>query len=204
MSASQDDDASGRNVDLLARLLRLHDLDMLLDAFSQGQINRDRLTKESASNFQRNLGSFIRALAEHDPGAAHEVGQLLRDRIDEFLSGLDRRPGSTTAGPMRSEGFKDRDDGVLLREFVILTALTRTNDAIRSAQIFGLVRQFDGKVQDQAITAHLARMLKAGVADKARKGRYNAVAASVPHLGALTREIEARGLPLPTVPHLED
>ncbi len=204
MSASQDDDASGRNVDLLARLLRLHDLDMLLDAFSQGQIDRTQLTKESASNFQRNIGSFIRALAEHDPGAAQDVGQVLRDRIDEFLGGLERRTGAIAVSPARSEGFKDRDDSVLLREFVVLTALTRTNDAIRSAEIFKLIRLFDAKVQDQAITAHLARMLKAGLAEKLRKGRYSAVPASADHLGALTREIEARGLALPTVPRLDD
>ncbi len=200
MDADKDDDGTARTIELLTQLLSHNDIDALLASFSKGEIGQDRIVGELAVRYQRGIGSAVQALAEHNKEAAQQLGERLRDRLDEFLTGLAKRDLSHVnplPKPHRSESFRDRDDAVLLREFVILDAFAKTNAAFKSAEIFALVRQLNGSVQDDAITAHLARMLKLGVIGKERKGRYNAVPRGADHLAALISEIEARGLPRP-------
>ncbi|MFM9939694.1 MAG: hypothetical protein ACKVP7_09380 [Hyphomicrobiaceae bacterium] len=202
MAANRDDDANARAIELLTQLLSHDDLDALLASFTRGEIEKDRIVNELAARYQRGIGSAVQALAEHDKEAAQQLGLRLRDRLNEFLAGLGQRdtPSSQkTAKLNRSESFKDRDDAVLLREFVILKALAKTDAAFKSAEIYALVRQYNPNVQDDAITAHLGRMLKLGVIGKERKGRYSAVPGGAEHLAALSDEIEVRGLPQPTI-----
>lgn len=205
MASPRDDDASARAIELLAKMLSAKDLDALVAAFSGGEINSDRVVNELAARYQLGIGSAAQALAEHDAKAAQQLGERLRQRVDEFLAGLAARNAPLPEkGPPSpgAESFKDRDDAVLLREFVILRALSRTDAALRSSEIFTLVRKFSGNAHDEAITAHLARMLKQGVIGRERKGRYNSVPAGAEQLNSLTAEIEARGLRLPQLPNI--
>lgn len=200
MVANRDDDANARAIELLAKMLSTKDLDQLVAAYSSGAISSDRVVNELAARYQMSIGSAAQALAEHDAQAAELLGQRLRARVDEFLAGLAGRTGKPdvkVAAPSATDGLKDRDDAVLLREYVILKTLARTNGALRSSEIFATVNKFGGESHDEAITAHLARMLKQGVIGRERKGRYNAVPAGSSHLRALATEIEARELRLP-------
>ena len=205
MSSDQDNEVNARTLELLTRLLGENDLDALLNTYAKGDLTEDQIVTELAVRYQRGIGSAVRALAEHNQSAAKQLGERLRNRIEEFLSSLpdrgtpkpDDRPRQVVAS---METFKDRDDAVLQREYVILKALAGRNGSLRSATIFDVVRSVVDGVQDEAITAHLGRMVKAGVIGRARKGRYNAVAQGDTHLQGLTSEIEARGLPLPALP----
>lgn len=205
MSFDRQDEGNARAVELFAQWVKSNDLDALLAAYSRGEISDERIISEIAARYQRSIGSAVQALAEHNRAAAQQIGERLKDRIDELLDGLARRDAplavqKSRAKPSTTEALKDREDAVLLREHTILAALAKTNSAMKSAEIFELLRLLDPALQDEAITAHLARMHKAGVLGKQGKGRYHAVPAGSVHMQALVSEIEARGLGLPRLP----
>jgi DNA-binding transcriptional ArsR family regulator len=204
MVAGQNDDPNARLADLISRLAEDKSLDALLAAFARGDLTEDQIVTEIAVRYQRSIGSAAQALAEHNKIAAKQLGERLRGRIDEFLKSLADRDTAGSAKPQRPAGmdsFKERDDAVLLREFVILKALARQgNQSLKSASIFAMVNQTLDGAQDEAITAHLARMVKAGLVGKERKGRYNQAPQGAVHLTDLVSEIEARGLKLPALP----
>ena len=203
MVDSKENGSGALAIELLTRKLSDSDIDMLLAAYAKGEITEDRIVGELAVRYQRGIGSAVQALAEHNKGAAQQLGERLRNRINEFLSNLsDRDTAPVESGPAQpaSENFKDRDDSVLLREYVILKSLSKRNEPLKSATIFEIVRMFISGDQDQAITAHLARMVKAGIIGKERKGRYNAVQQGPAHVARLASEIEARGISLPVMP----
>lgn len=205
MSFDRQDEAAARAVEMFAQWVKSDDLDALLAAYARGEITDDRIINEIAARYQRGIGSAVQALAEHNKAAAQQIGERLKGRIDEMLDGLARREVSafapkTRAKPSPADALKDRDDAVLLREHVILAALAKTNSALKSAEIFEHLRTFDPGLQDEAITAHLTRMHKAGFIGKQGKGRYHAVPAGAVHMQSLVLEIEARGLNLPKLP----
>lgn len=205
MSSDRQDEASARAVEMFAQWVKSNDLDALLAAYARGEISDERIINEIAARYQRGIGSAVQALAEHNKAAAQQIGERLKGRIDEMLDGLARRDVSAPASkprlkPSAPDALKDRDDAVLLREHIILTALAKTNAALKSADIFEHLRTFDPVLQDDLITAHLARMHKAGFIGKQGKGRYQAVPSGAAHLQLLAEEIEARGLRVPKAP----
>lgn len=205
MSSDRQDEASARAVEMFAQWVKSNDLDALLAAYARGEISDERIINEIAARYQRGIGSAVQALAEHNKAAAQQIGERLKGRIDEMLDGLARRDVSAPASkprpkPSAPDALKDREDAVLLREHIILTALAKTNAALKSADIFEHLRTFDPVLQDDLITAHLARMHKAGIIGKQGKGRYQAVPSGAAHLQLLAEEIEARGLRVPKAP----
>ncbi len=202
MSTPTENDATIALVEMVKQLLQeKEDSRKLLAAFGRGEISSEQIVAQLASQYQTGIGGAVRALAEHDRGAAKQLGERLRDRLDSFLVELGANvplPAAKPARDARTDGFKDRDDDVLMREYVMLKALTKSDEPIRSASIFGAVKAlFDG-VSDETITAHLVRLHKAEIVGKERKGRYHGIARSQAHLAGLKAEIEARGLKLPT------
>jgi hypothetical protein len=200
-----DDDGSVKKLD---RLVELLDSELLVASFVRGDLTREQLINALAARYQASVGTAVNTLAEHDKELAQQVGIRLRRRVNELLETLERRdtePDSLARPrekPAKADMLKDRDDAVLLREYAILKALSKTNEAFKSSELFKLVRTLFAGVLDDAITAHLVRMAKAGVIGKERKGRYNSVPAGAEHMQALAQEIEARGLKLPEVPPL--
>ena len=188
-------------VKLVAQLVEERgDTRRLLAAFARGELTNEQVVNELAAQYQTGIGGAVRALAEHDKEAAQQLGARIRSRLDSFMSELAAADGPAARAahrPANADGFKDRDDAVLLREYVILSALVQSNDSVRSASIFEAVKAVDEEINDETITAHLARLLKAQIIGRQRKGRYHGIAQSQTHLAALMREIEARGLALP-------
>jgi hypothetical protein len=201
MTNPPDNDATAALAELVKQLLQeKHDARQMLAAFGRGEISSDQIVAQLAAQYQTGIGGAVRALAEHDKAAAKQLGERLRDRLDSFLSELgagEPPPQPRPARTVRTDGFKDRDDDVLLREYVMLKTLTRSDEPVRSAAIFTAVKALLGGVGDEAITAHLVRLQKADIIGKERKGRYHGIARSQTHLAALEAEIEARGLRLP-------
>lgn len=201
MATPTDTDATAALTELVRQLLQeKDDARKLLAAFGRGEISTDQIVAQLAAQYQTGIGGAVRALAEHDKAAAKQLGERLRDRLDNFLreiGGSETPPSAKPAREPRPDGFKDRDDDVLLREYVMLKTLTRSDEPVRSAIIFAAVKDLLGKAGDEAITAHLVRLQKAEIVGKERKGRYHGIARSQTHLAALEAEIEARGLKLP-------
>ncbi len=206
MVADRNEDVNARLVELLSQLLAADDTDALLASFARHEIDKDRIVAEFAARYQRGIGSAVRELAEHDAAAAELVGRRIRDRLDAFLDELGRRDGADERRqPPQQDNLKARDrDDVLLREYVILSAVKRTNEALRSAQLSALVSQVCGETSDSIITAHLQRLLGAGLIGRERKGKYHGVTAGAQHLAALVAEMGARHKRLPIVPPLAD
>lgn len=199
-------------VELVAELVREKDeTRRLLAAFSRGEISSEQIVDDLAAHYQLGVASTVQALAEYDAGAAQQLGERLRGRLDSALAELasrDRprptRPAPDETGPATSiAAFRDRDDTVLLREYVLVSALVGRNDAVRSADLIRIAKRREERLSDEAVTAHLIRLHNAGIIGKERKGRYNGTLESRSHLEALTREIEARGLRLPQRAALE-
>jgi hypothetical protein len=204
MSVDRQDEATARAVEMFTQWVKSNDLDALLAAYARGEITDERIINEIAVRYQRGIGSAVQALAEHNKAAAQQIGERLKGRIDEMLDGLARRDAAAAAQKPRAKAsgtdtLKDRDDAVLLREHLILSALSKTNAALKSAEIFEHLRKFDASLQDDVITAHLARLHKAGMIGKQGKGRYHSAPGGAVQLLALASEIEARALPLPAV-----
>lgn len=204
MSSSRKDNTAARAVEVIAQFVSNNDLDELRASYARGEITQDELVNEIAARYQRGIGSAVQAVAEHDKALAVQIGERLRDRIEEQLTMLSNRGSLASrrepkrAGP---EALKDRDDDVLIREYLILRALTKGNASpFRTAEILALVHQFEPGAQENSVTAHLTRMFNAGLLEKASKGRYNAVPASKAHMAALADAIEQRGLQLPAQP----
>lgn len=202
MSVDRQDEATARAVEMFTHWVKSNDLDALLAAYARGEITDERIINEIAVRYQRGIGSAVQALAEHNKAAAQQIGERLKGRIDEMLDGLARRDAAAQKPRAKASGtdtLKDRDDAVLLREHLILSALSKTNAALKSAEIFEHLRKFDASLQDDVITAHLARLHKAGLIGKQGKGRYHSAPGGAAQLLALASEIEARALPLPAV-----
>lgn len=201
MSPKRQSDANEQALDLFAQWLRFNDLDALLAAYARGEITDDHIVNEIAVRYQRGIGSAVQALAELNKAAAQQTGERLKQRLDEMLDGLARRSNAPLAArkPTTPETFNDREDNVLLREYVILTALAKSDAELRSAEIFALLRKFDAALDDATVTSHLVRLHKAGIIGKLGKGRYHSSPKGASHLKALLLEVETRGLKLPMV-----
>lgn len=202
MSESPELETLGSLVAIVTQLLKEKtEAADLVEAFRRGEISREEVVSRLASHYQKGLGATVRELAEHNKEAAQQIGQRLRTRLDSFLAELaDSNAALQPGAPdrQRSEiAFRDRDDAVLLREYVIIRSLIQSDESMRSASIFEAVRAEGIDAKDQAITAHLARLLDAHIVGKERKGRYHGIAESRTHLAALRAEIEARGLKVP-------
>lgn len=193
-------------VELVAGLVREKDeTKHLLAAFSKGEISSEQIVNELASRYQMGIGSAVQALAELDGAAAQQLGERLRTRLDSALAeiasrGHSRKSSSQegTAAPASGIAMlKERDDAVLRREYVLLSALGSRNEAVKSGDLIKAAQQHEAGLSDEAVTAHMIRLLNAGLIGKERKGRYHGTPACRSHLEDLAREIEARGLALP-------
>ena len=206
MPVGDSSDSIAALVGLLAGLVREKDeTQRLLTAFSKGEIGSEQIVNELAARYQLGIGGAVQALAEHDKAAAQQLGERLRLRLDSALAEIAGRGGPPRAKPTESIPapvagvtiLRDRDDSVLRREHVLISALSGRNDAVRSADLIKAAKAFEQGLTDEAVTAHLIRLLNAGIIGKERKGRYHGTAESRSHLADLAREIEARGLELP-------
>lgn len=193
-------------VDLVAELVReKEETKRLLAAFAKGEIGREQIVEELASRYQLGIGSAVQALAEHDGAAAQQLGERLRSRLDSALAEIASRGNpsksrSQDASPAPASSLamlKERDDAVLKREYVLLSAMSSRNEAVRSADLIKAAQKQEPGLSDEAVTAHLIRLLNAGIIGKERKGRYHGTPLSRGHLDDLAREIEARGLTVP-------
>jgi DNA-binding transcriptional ArsR family regulator len=201
MAAPLENETFSRLLELVTQLLReKEDSKDLLSAFSRGDLSSEQIVNALAARYQTGIGGAVRALAEHNKDAAQQLGERLRNRLDGFLAELAAGENAPATKPLRAsvyDGFKDRDDSVLRREYVMMKLLASSNDAMRSASIFETVKAVDVDVQDEAITAHLSRLVKAGLIGRERKGRYHGLPHGISHVAALVSEIEARGLKVP-------
>lgn len=194
-------------VELVAELVReKEETKRLLASFAKGEIDREQIVDELASRYQMGIGSAVQALAEHDGAAARQLGERLRSRLDSALAEIASR-GSPSKSRSQDNAppptgsialLKDRDDAVLKREYVLLSAMSGRNEAVKSADLIKAAQKQEAGLSDEAVTAHLIRLLNAGIIGKERKGRYHGTPLSRGHLDDLAREIEVRGLTLPT------
>ncbi len=201
-------------VELVSELVREKDeTRRLLSAFSKGEYSPDQIVNELASRYQMGIGGAVQALAEYDRDAAQQLGERLKSRLDSALADIASRTPSVRAGktdgeqPAQAVGiasFKEREDPVLRREYVLLSALSGRNTAVRSGDLIKAAQAIEPDLSDEAVTAHLIRLHNASIIGKERKGRYSATPESNKHLGLLVREIEARGINLPPKPSLPE
>lgn len=206
MASASDADSLTRLVELVAGLVRekgeKDDAHDLIARFGRGEISSEQIIKELSAQYQLGIGGAVRALAEHDQETAKLLGERLRSRLDGVLADLGQ--GAPAAGlanpPKAASQFKDRDDDVLRREYVILKLLANRNAEVRTAAILAAIQAYDATVTEVALTAHLARLVKAGTIARERKGRYRGSPSIGPQLTALANEIESRQLKLPKAP----
>lgn len=199
MSSNADRDLS-KLVALVAEMVReKEETRRLLNELGRGSVTADALVKHIASEYQTEIGGAVRGLAAHDKAAAQRLGEQLRDHIDVFLAelGSGPRPSAKPAVRKKADRFKDKTDAVLIREYVLVKALTVSDQPLQSGEIYDLVRAADGGLKYDAMTANLARLANAEVIGKERKGRFHGVAQSHAYLKDLKAEIEARGLSPP-------
>lgn len=206
MASASDADSLTRLVELVAGLVRekgekdeTHDL---IARFGRGEISSEQIIKELSAQYQLGIGGAVRALAEHDQETAKLLGERLRSRLDGVLADLGQSaPAPGLASPPKAASqFKDRDDDVLRREYVILKLLANRNAEVRTAAILAAIQAYDATVTEVALTAHLARLVKTGTIARERKGRYRGSPLIGPQLTALANEIESRQLKLPKAP----
>ncbi|MEQ1715983.1 MAG: hypothetical protein ABL907_08370 [Hyphomicrobium sp.] len=179
----------------------------LLTAFSNGEISSEQIVNELSARYQTGVGAVVQALAEFDKNAAQQLGERLRLRLDSALaeiasrgSGPKQVPGKLAEAPTQQSGmptFKDRSDVVLLREYALVSALSSSDQDAKAADLIRAAKAFEPEVTAEAVTAHLLRLVNAGVLGRERKGRYHGTADSRRHFQDLTNEIEARRLRLP-------
>ncbi len=201
-------------VELVSELAREKDeTRRLLSGFSKGEYSPDQIVDELASRYQMGIGGAVQALAEYDRDAAQQLGARLRSRLDSALADIASRTPQSRA--RRTEGeppptaagiaaFKEREDAVLKREYVLISVLSGRNTAVRSGDLIKAAQAMEPELSDEAVTAHLIRLHNAGIIGKERKGRYSATQDSQKHLVQLVREIEARGMELPPKPSITD
>lgn len=206
MSTSPDTVLIQLIAELLGQLKKRQDAGELVDAYGRGELTTTEIVQKLAAQYQSGIGGAVRGLAELNKDAAVQLGELLRNRLDVCLAELETGPGRAgKPAPRKREAvsFKDRDDAVLLREFALVAALTRSDEEVRSAQLFEIAAAVaaaaNDKITNEAVTAQLGRLVDQDVVGKVRKGRYHGTAQSKAHLASLKAEIEARGLALPAV-----
>ncbi len=212
MPPSVSSDSISALVELVAELVREKDeTRRLLAEFAKGGISSEQIVNELAARYQSGVGGAVQALAEHDKDAALQLAERLRTRLDSALAeiasrGRPQRASSADNATGQSVGIavlKDRDDVVLCREYVLVSAVSAGNVAARSADLIRAAKAIEQGLSDEAVTAHLIRLVNAGIIAKERKGRYHGTALSRRHIADLTSEIEARGLRLPPLPTIE-
>lgn len=207
MPADHGSDSISALVSLVAELVREKDeAKRLIGAFAKGEISSEQIVNDLASRYQLEVAGTVSALAEHDPVAAEHLGQRLRLRLDSTLADIANRSmsapraaGGAVETPPNSgvTSLKEREDDVLLREHVLLTAICGRNEPARAADLIKAAKDFEANLSNEAVTAHLIRLVNADIVGKERKGRYHGTLQSRKHLEQLEREIEARGLRLP-------
>lgn len=170
----------------------------LLARFGRGELTREQVINELAARFQLDIGASVQALAEYDKDAAQQLGTRLKGRLDAALVEIGRRRSTETPSPQPTS-FVDRDDDVLRREYVIVTKLLSHNGAVKTADLISAARAIEPGITDEAVTAHLNRIVPTGGIAKVAKGRYQRGPETQAHREGLIKEIEARRLDLPTV-----
>lgn len=201
-------------VELVSELVREKDeTRRLLGAFSKGEYSPEQIVNELAARYQMGIGGAVQALAEYDKDAARQLGERLKLRLDSALADIASRPSPSQTRRTGSEqqpsaigiaALKERDDAVLRREYVLLSALSGRNTAVRSGDLIKAAQALEPELSDEAVTAHLIRLHNAEIIGKERKGRYSATPESNRHLAHVANEIEARGMKLPPRPTLGD
>lgn len=203
MASPPDAESLTRLVELVAGLVReKEETRELIARFGRGEITSEQIVSELSAQYQLGIGGAVRALAEHDPETAKLLGERLRLRLDGVLADLSQlasAPRATQPAATAPSQFKDRDDDVLKREYVILKLLANRNEEVRTGSILEATHAYDATVTEVALTAHLGRLVKAGVIARERKGRYRGSPAIGAQLAALANEIESRQLTLPKV-----
>lgn len=203
MSSSPDSVLVQLLAELLGQLKKRQDAGDLVDAYGRGELSTSEIVQKLAAQYQSGIGGAVRGLAELNKDAALQLGELLRNRLEVCLAELETSPGRAAKPAQRKrepQSFKDRDDGVLLREFALVSTLTKSDEEVRSAQLFeiagAVAATANDKITNEAVTAHLGRLVDQELIGKARKGRYHGTARSKVHLASLRAEIEARGIAL--------
>jgi DNA-binding transcriptional ArsR family regulator len=206
MSVENDRESQASLVALVTKLLgEKEETRRLVAEFAKGGVSAERVVNEIAARFQLDFGGTVRAVAELDREAAQQLGARMRNRLDSMLAELGEPEAVLRQSkPQRkpTNDFSGRDDDVLRREYVVVKLLLETDNAteLKAAALLGAIRVFDRSIDDATLTAHLDRLVKMGVIARERKGRYQSSPASSGHLAALTKELEARGLAVPSVP----
>jgi hypothetical protein len=168
----------------------------LLSALNRGEATREQVINELAAWFQLSAGAAVQALAEIDKAAAQQLGTRLKGRLDAAMAEIGRRSGGDRA-PAQPSRFADRDDDVLRREYAIATRLLITNGSVKTADLIALSRRLQPEITDEAVTAHLKRIVEAGHIAKTAKGRYERNDETQAHRDGLAVEFEARRLDIP-------
>ena len=170
----------------------------LLAAFGRGEITRAEVIDDLAARFQLGIGATVQALAEYDKDAAQQLGTRLKGRLDAVLTDIGKR-GAVKKPAAQATKFGDRDDDVLRREYAIVAKVLALNAPVKTADLIALSRVFEPEISDEAVTAHLNRIVLAGVITKGGKGRYLRGPETKAHRDDLAEEIQLRGLDVPTV-----
>lgn len=170
----------------------------LLAALGRGEITAAEVIDDLAARFQLGIGASVQALAEYDKDAARQLGTRLKGRLDAALGDIAKR-GAVEGTSPRAAKFADRDDGVLRREYFIVSKILTSNAPVKTGDLIASARVLEPGISDEAVTAHLNRMVLAEVILKSGKGRYVRSLKTPAHRDSLTNEIETRGLAIPPV-----
>ena len=215
MAQSQDPQALAVLIELVTRLLKEKsagggaDIKAMLAALARNEIGGSEVAAEIMTRFQFELAPAIRALAAQEDGKARDVAdQMLKglQAIRAEIGGVEAAPALAIAQPDPAHTapprLKDKADGVLLREYVMMRMLVRTDMSVTSAELFKAARELaqsrgEDELPDETVTAHLARLVKAHVVQRPSKGRFARTPSSRDHVTALAREIASRGLNAP-------
>ncbi len=193
------DDSDSRK--LVEMALKLLDTDILIAAYQRKEIEDEDIIKELAWRYQKGIGSAVSALGEINKDVARQLGERLRSRMDSLIKELAERDDDKPDKQVKTKaGIVGRDDAVLLREYIILRVVDRSNGEVRSAHIFDAVRSWNSSIPDEHITAHLARLVKGRVIVREGKGMFTKTARTADHLARLTDVIDRRKINLPVVP----
>lgn len=170
----------------------------LLAAFGRGELTSNQIIDELTARFQLGIGASMQALAEYDKDAAQQLGTRLKGRLDTALAEIGKRSGAKNSASQATK-FSDKDDDVLRREYAIAVKLLTHNGAVKTADLIAVSRTLEPDISDEAVTAHLNRIVLAGAIVKGGKGRYLSGPETKTHRDNIKEEIEMRHLDIPSV-----
>ncbi len=170
----------------------------LLAAFGRGELTSAQVIDELTARFQLGIGASMQALAEYDNDAAQQLATRLKGRLDTALAEIGKRSAAKNSA-VQATKFGDRDDDVLRREYAIVAKLLAYNGPVKTADLITLSRALEPDISDEAVTAHLNRIVLAGAIVKGGKGRYLSGQETKAHRDGIKEEIEVRRLDVPNV-----